>query len=122
MDDRARAVAACFLGCVISSLLGLYLLLEFKSPWPPMFFAVLLPALASWRTGAVGVSFVVILVVSAFAGWMFGYHSIPDRVRSLQGVAASWHGENDRFVAAMTMCTIFVVLTACVARLSRTSK
>ena len=121
MSSRTNLVIASLAACSIGSLLGLYFVLKFNSPALAMFASVAIPALMAWKTNMADVVLPAKVAFFGAVGWVFGYNSIPDRVRSLQGVAESWHGENDRFIAAAVLCTIFIVAAACMTRVSQAS-
>ena len=121
MPMRAHVIIASFIGCLVSALSGLYLMLRFGSPVLPSLVAILLPPLVLWKAGGVDLTFLAKVSISASVGWTLGFNLAPDRTRSLQDISESWHGENDRFITATALCSIFVITTACFARLTRKS-
>lgn len=101
MKRRFRLLGACFVGCAVGSLAGLWLMITFDAPMLAAFAAGLLPLAACWLAGLHDSKQLAKIAAYAFVGWMLTFDLQPavtqsaashaQRIAGLPLVGREWH-------------------------------
>ena len=101
MNRRFRLLGSCFTGCIIASLVGLWLMLAFDAPVFAALAAAVIPCVACWLAGIRDPKQLAKICVYAFIGWTLTFALQPavaqsaashaQRIAGLPLVGREWH-------------------------------
>ena len=80
--NRSNRLIACFVGCIIASLLGLVLVFVLDSPWFAFLTAAVIPTLACWRSGISSSAQLIKISAYSGTGWMLTFMLQPGFAQS----------------------------------------